>query len=53
MYSYLIPVLLLVEDICSSIGRHIHLQNIGLGRSSDVGGKKGTIVPISAEHIVI
>lgn len=50
MYSDLIPVLFLAEDICSSMGRNIHLQNIGLGRGSGVGSKKGTI---SAEYIVI
>lgn len=39
---------------CLFFNRRAHpLQNIGLGRGSDVGDKKGTIGPISAEHIVI
>lgn len=40
-----VPVLLLAEDVSSSIGSHIHFENFGLGRDWDVGWKKGQVAP--------
>lgn len=48
-----VPVLLLAEDVSSSVGSHIHFENFGLGRGWGVGWKKGGSGPVSAKRIVI